>query len=85
MPRAAHTQVRMFGTIVFWVEADSRRKKKQTLSLLENKADVYIISPAYISWLSSIHIDRSLRAGRRRRYLFDVESRQFRDQVRRCA
>ena len=74
----------MFGTIVFWVEADSRRKKKQTLSLLENKADVYIISPAYISWISSVHIDWSLRVGRRR-YLFDVESRRFRDQVRRCA
>ena len=82
MPRAAHTHVRMLGTIVFWVEADSRRKKRQTLSLLENMAKVYIKSPAYISWISSIQIDWPSCVGRT--YLLNVESRLLRNQVRRC-
>lgn len=49
MPRAAHTHVRMFGSDVCLVEADNRRKNKQTLSLLKNMAKVYKISEANIN------------------------------------
>ena len=42
----AQTNVRMFGSDVCFVDADSRRKNKQTLILLENTAKVYKISEA---------------------------------------
>ena len=47
--KAAHTHARIFGSDVCLVEADNRRKNKQTLSLLKNKARVYKISEAKIN------------------------------------
>jgi len=55
-PRAAHKHMRMFGSSIFSVEADSRRKNKQTLSLLENIAIVYKRSPVNISYTLSDQI-----------------------------
>jgi hypothetical protein len=36
--RAAHAHVKMFGNRVCCVDADSRRKNKHTLNLLQDKA-----------------------------------------------
>jgi hypothetical protein len=47
--RAAQMHVRMFGSDVCLVEADKRRKNKQTLSLLKHKARVYKMSEANIN------------------------------------
>ena len=49
VPRAEHTHVRIFGNNIFSVKADKRRKNKQMLSLLKNKARVYKMSEANIN------------------------------------
>lgn len=36
--KAAHAHVKTSGINVFFVDADSRRKNKQTLNLLQHKA-----------------------------------------------
>lgn len=46
MLRAAHTHVRMLGSHVCFVEADKRRKNRQTLILLKKMARVYEMSDA---------------------------------------
>jgi hypothetical protein len=54
MLRAAQPHVRMFGSDVCLVEADKRRKNKQMLSLLKNKARVYEMSEANINYTLSV-------------------------------
>jgi hypothetical protein len=49
MLKAPQAPVRIFGSDVCLVEADKRRKNRQTLSLLKNKARVYKMSEANIN------------------------------------